>query len=57
MLHIYLDSLDESMLNIKTIVALLSDEFKKYPVGERLFLRIACRTADWPTLFEEQLKM
>ncbi|MHB1042630.1 MAG: NACHT domain-containing protein [Eubacteriales bacterium] len=54
-LHLFLDSLDECLLRIDTIAALLLEELKKYPV-ERLYLRIACRTADWPNGLEEGLK-
>lgn len=50
-LHLFLDSLDECLLRIDTLAALLVDELKKYPV-ERLYLRIACRTADWPNSLE-----
>ncbi len=54
-LHIFLDSLDECQLRIDNIAALLIDEIKKYPT-ERLFLRIACRTADWPNSLEDGIK-
>lgn len=54
-LHVFLDSLDECLLQINTLATLLVDEFKKYPVG-RMYLRIACRTADWPTSLESGLK-
>jgi len=54
-LHLFLDSLDECLLRIDSLAALLSDELKKYPV-DRLFLRIACRTADWPNSLENNLK-
>ncbi len=53
-LHIFLDSLDEGLLRIGTLAAILSSELIKLPV-ERLKLRIACRTADWPTTLETQL--
>jgi hypothetical protein len=53
-LYIFLDSFDECLLRIDTLAALLIDELKKYPV-ERLSLRIACRTADWPALLEKEL--
>ena len=53
-LHLFLDSLDECLLRIDTLATLLVEEFKKYPV-ERLCLRIACRTADWPNSFENGL--
>jgi predicted NACHT family NTPase len=55
-LHLFLDSLDECLLRVKTIASLLADEFKKYPI-ERLFLRMACRTVDWPHGFENDLRI
>lgn len=54
-LHVFLDSLDECLLRIDTVAALLVDELQDCPV-ERLSLRIGCRTAEWPTLLEEGLK-
>lgn len=54
-LHIYLDSFDECLLRIDNLSALLLAEFRKYPV-ERLFLRVASRTAEWPISLEEGLK-
>ncbi|PXF58329.1 MAG: hypothetical protein C4B59_13450 [Candidatus Methanogaster sp.] len=54
-LHVFLDSLDECLLEICKLATLLPDEFKKCPV-ERLCLRIACRTADLPNVLEEGLK-
>jgi len=54
-LHLFLDSLDECLLRIDTLSALLVDEFKRYPT-ERLYLRIACRTADWPKSLEDGLR-
>ena len=54
-LHVFLDSLDECLLRIDTVAALLVDELRDCPVG-RLSLRIGCRTAEWPALLEEGLK-
>jgi predicted NACHT family NTPase len=54
-LHLFLDSLDECLLRVNTVAAILSDELRKYPV-ERLRLRIACRTADWPVSLEHELR-
>jgi predicted NACHT family NTPase len=54
-LHLFLDSLDECLLRIDTVANLLVDEFSKYPVA-RLNLRIACRTAEWPSGLERGLK-
>ena len=47
-LYLYLDSLDEGLLTIPILANILVPEFKKYP-ADRLYLRIACRTAEWPT--------
>lgn len=54
-LHLFLDSLDECLSRIDTLSALLLDEIKKCPT-DRLFLRITCRTAEWPNLLESGLK-
>ena len=54
-LHIFLDSLDECLLRVDTVAAMLVEEFEDYPV-ERLHLRIGCRSAEWPNLLEEGLQ-
>lgn len=54
-LYLFLDSLDECLLRIDTLAALLVDELGRLPV-DRLYLRVACRTADWPLWLEEGLK-
>lgn len=54
-LHLFLDSLDEALLRVDTIGGILVDELRRLPV-DRLRLRIACRTADWPKTLEEGLK-
>jgi len=54
-LHLYLDSLDERLLRIDTLASLLVEEFQKYSVS-RLYVRIACRTADWPNSLEDGLE-
>ena len=53
-LHVFLDSLDECLLRIETVAAILADELPNYPL-ERMKLRIACRTAAWPTILEKAL--
>ncbi|HEV2395985.1 MAG TPA: hypothetical protein VGS27_03440 [Candidatus Sulfotelmatobacter sp.] len=53
-LHLYLDSFDECLLRIDNVAALLADELAKRPLN-RLKLRIACRTASWPSLLENAL--
>lgn len=50
-LYLYLDSLDEGLLHIRTIATLLARELRKCPIN-RLRLRIACRTAEWPHSLE-----
>ena len=54
-LHFFLDSLDECLLRIDSVASLLAKEFRDCPV-KRLFLRIACRTADWPQALEKDLQ-
>lgn len=53
-LHLFLDSLDECLLRIDFIIPLLINELKRCPT-HRLFLRISCRTAEWPNMFEKEL--
>src|SRR4029077_10801011 len=50
-LHLFLDSLDECLLRIDNIAALIADQLPKEPV-KRLRIRIACRTAPWPRILE-----
>jgi hypothetical protein len=52
-LHLFLDSLDECLIRIDTLAALLSEELGRCPT-DRLRLRVACRTAVWPALLEDQ---
>ena len=54
-LHLFLDSLDECLLRIDNVAAILADELPKQPI-DRLCLRIACRTAAWPALLEKALE-
>jgi hypothetical protein len=46
-LLLQLDSLDEALLRIDTVAALIADELPDLPV-ERFSIRIACRTLVWP---------
>ncbi|NEP33167.1 hypothetical protein [Moorena sp. SIO3B2] len=56
-LHIFLDSLDECLLRLETVAAILVDELKYYKEDvNRLTLRIACRTAVLPSVLESELK-
>ena len=54
-LHLFLDSLDECLMRVSTVAALLLEELPHFPC-ERLVLRIACRTADWPILLEDGIR-
>ena len=46
---LHLDSLDEALLRIDSIANLLAAELPKLPTA-RMSIRIACRTAMWPSL-------
>lgn len=54
-LHLFLDSLDESRLRIDNISAVLRSELRDLPT-DRLRLRIVCRAADWPGDLEAFLR-
>jgi predicted NACHT family NTPase len=54
-LYLFLDSLDECLLEIKTLGRILVHKFKMYPT-DRLYLRVVCRTADWKSSIEDDLK-
>ncbi len=58
-LYLFLDSLDEGLLQIQTLATQLVDTFTKDRYRDklsRLYLRIACRTAVFPNILEEGLK-
>ena len=54
-LCVFLDSLDEGLLRIDSLAALLAQELGRCPV-DRLALRVTCRTAEWPHSLEKDLK-
>jgi predicted NACHT family NTPase len=55
-LHLFLDSLDECLLQIQVVARLLAETLRQYSRSlNRLSLRIACRTAEWPLSFETKL--
>jgi hypothetical protein len=55
-LYLFLDSLDEARIQIKTVANLLSARLSRLQVyASRLKLRIACRSAEWPTSLESLL--
>lgn len=61
-LHLFLDSLDEGLLSIDNLSRILSRELRKLKqffgeqLCDRLFFRITCRTSEWRSSLEEDLK-
>lgn len=59
-LYIFLDSLDECLLRVETVAALLVDKIRGFPdASERMHLRVNCRTSVWQRvqpILEEGLK-
>jgi len=54
-LHLFLDSLDECLLEISKSVIILRNQFFKFKKNaKRLSLRISCRTADWPEILKNE---
>jgi hypothetical protein len=51
-LHLFFDSLDEALLEAGSVATALLDELKRCDC-DRLSLRIACRTAEWPQRLDE----
>jgi hypothetical protein len=54
-LHLFFDSVDEALLRIDNIGAVLASELRGLPI-DRLRLRLACRPFDWPHGFEQRLR-
>jgi hypothetical protein len=57
-LYLFLDSLDEGLLEVRNLAVQIVDEFRKKKYRDkldRLYLRIACRTAVFPQVLEEGL--
>lgn len=55
-LYLFLDSLDEGVLEIRNIARVLAGQLRKFEgLKSRLRLRIACRTAEWPDTLESEL--
>ncbi len=56
-LHLFIDALDEGTLHPRDIGNLIALYLKTLPKQalDRLYLRITCRTADWPSTLEETL--
>lgn len=54
-LGLVLDSLDEVRARVPHVGAIIAGSVRRLPY-DRLFLRITCRTADWPTGLEQSLE-
>jgi hypothetical protein len=55
-LHLFFDSLDEALLEAGSIATVLLDELRRCD-RDRLSLRIACRTAEWPERLDQGLPL
>ena len=55
-LHLFFDSFDEALLEVGSIATVLLDELKRCD-RDRLSLRIACRTAEWPERLDNGLPL
>jgi hypothetical protein len=55
-LHVFLDSFDECLLRVDSVATLLAEQFGRLPSVQNLFLRIACRTAEWQSSLEEAVE-
>lgn len=53
-LHVFLDSLDECLMQVRTVANIVVDKLRSCP-RDRLYLRITCRTANWPNSLENGL--
>lgn len=53
-LDLFLDSLDECLLRVDTLAAMLPEALEHLPT-DRLRLRVVCRTGDWPQTLETGL--
>ncbi len=54
-LTVFIDGVDEGLIRLSTLARLILRGLERVPV-ERLWLRIACRTADWPATLGERLQ-
>ena len=55
-LHMFFDSLDEGRLEVRNIANILVGQFRQLAGNpDRLRIRIACRTAEWPSSLEHAM--
>ncbi len=52
---LFIDSLDEGLMSMDRVAPILTKGLQELPI-DRLHVRIACRTAEWPRGIEEALK-
>ena len=56
-LHLYFDSLDEGRLELSNLASILAGQLRRITLhAQRLRLRLACRTAEWPPSLESALR-
>jgi len=55
-LNLFFDSLDECLLNVRTVASVLLDRVIRNWPHQRLSLRFVCRTIDWPDLLDSELR-
>lgn len=57
-LHLFIDSLDECRVHIPTVANIINSQLNRIKGHlNRLKLRIACRTAHWPSVLENELPL
>jgi predicted NACHT family NTPase len=54
-LRLYLDSFDECQLDVPVLTKMLVSQLARLPL-KRLYLRLVCRTAAWPSDLEDRLR-
>nr|MDQ5872486.1 hypothetical protein [Acidobacteriota bacterium] len=54
-LYLFLDALDEAKDSYSRIASRLVTRLSDLPI-DRLFVRVTCRTASWPTTFDREVK-
>jgi len=53
-LHLYIDSIDEGMLQVPTIARFIANGLKRaVPHSARLKVRVGCRSAEWPATLDD----
>jgi len=53
-LYLFLDSFDECLIQVKALAQIVAGKLSQFKPN-RLYLRVGCRTANWPAFIEERL--